>query len=265
MTFIRHCYSKRRSIHFVWTLVVFVMVFLFMCVSTATSTQPIKEVLDSQQGYDTDLSDPTPFGYVFRIDAPFRRFGPDQKIHQHNKPKQDDDDDNPQSSFPKYAMMVLKNITYLSAEDPIYLEGYVSVDATHRLRKRSLMGSPITFQFSTYALDQVLQTWYQRFQTSGENANGIRGRMTGLRIVEKNDKLMDDGTLRPLVQMQISPIPGLVQTLLYKEGVNDEPMTVFWGPAKKDPKEASAIIINNKLIKDKTAAFHQIVMGDVLF
>ena len=169
-------------------------------------------------------------------------------------------------------MMVLKNITYLSAEEPIYLEGYASVDAVHRLRQRSLKGSPISFQFSTYALDQVLQTWFQRFRGgSEERKKGIRGRITGIHIAETDSKKMDDGTWRPLVRMEISPIPGLVQTLLYKGSVREQPIEVFWGPSEKHPSstlttiKTTKTIIKNKSIKDKSAAFHQIVMGDVLF
>ncbi|KAG2221292.1 hypothetical protein INT45_000205 [Circinella minor] len=240
--------------------------------SPLSSVQPIKEVLDIHQGYDTDLSDPTPF------DAPFHRFGPDQPIHQHDNPEHDDDDHHnnpPQSSFPHYAMMVLKNITYFSADEPIRLEGYASVDAVHRLRQRSLKGSPINFQFSTYALDQVLHTWFQRFQGgSEEQKKGIRGRITKIHIVETDNKKMGDGTWRPLVQMEISPIPGLIQTLLYRESVREQPIEVFWGPSKKHSSLTSSTAttvkstkttIKNKLIKDKSAAFHQIVMGDVLF
>ena len=53
----------------IWTLFMFIMIFsLIIDVSQASSlssVQPIKEVLDIHQGYDTDLSDPTPFGMTF--------------------------------------------------------------------------------------------------------------------------------------------------------------------------------------------------------
>ena len=56
----------------IWTLFMLIMIFSsVMDVSQASpslsSVQPIKEVLDIHQGYDTDLSDPTPFGMTFFI------------------------------------------------------------------------------------------------------------------------------------------------------------------------------------------------------
>ncbi|KAI9495991.1 hypothetical protein BDB00DRAFT_811311 [Zychaea mexicana] len=271
------CYDRglqrRRQLKLAWTVVVLIMAIMVRSIeaSSPAVVQPIKEVLDSDQGYDTDLSDPTPFGYIFRIDAPFRRFGPDQPIHQHNHPREDEGDD---QSFPSYAMMVLKNVTYISAEAPIYFEGYVSIDALHRLRKRSLTNSPVTFQFSTYSLNQVLESWFLKFQSGSESNDNsdLRGRITDVRVVEPKGKKEDDGTWRPLVQMEISPIPGLLQVLSYKEGVKDEPIEVFWGPSSSSKKNKDLELVVSSTVasaaknnKAEAAAFHQIVMGDVLF
>ena len=167
-------------------------------------------------------------GYVFRMDSPFRRFGPDQPIHQHPE--------HANQEFPTYAMMVLSNITFIASDAPILLEGQVSADTSHRLHKQPLTSSPVTFQFSTYAFDQLLNNWFKRFQSGDEP---LRGRVTQIHVHRKKN----------VVQMQIEPIPGLIQTLKLANNAASEPLLVFWGTPSSSPD----------------AAFHQIVMGDVLF
>ncbi|KAI8142170.1 hypothetical protein BJV82DRAFT_149229 [Fennellomyces sp. T-0311] len=225
---VRRCWTLRSI-----CLVAFVMaVAIGLPVVRSLTVQPIEEVLDAEQGYNTKLNDPTPFGYVFRIDSPYRRFGPDQPIHQY--PEQTN------QAFPSYAMMVLTNVTYVASDAPIFLEGRVSSDTGRRLHKQPLTSAPVTFQFSTYAFDPLLNTWFQRFQSGDES---LQGRVTNIHVHHHKKP-------QPLVQMQIEPIPGLVQTLKLANNAGSHPIQVSWGPPRSSAKEA---------------AFHQIVMGDVLF
>ncbi|KAI9310355.1 hypothetical protein BX666DRAFT_1271020 [Dichotomocladium elegans] len=194
----------------------------------ASRLQPVKESLDIPQGYNTQLTKPIPFGYIHHIDAPFRRFGPDQPIHQEGNEKED---------FPDYAMMVLSNVTYLGTSAPLYFEGALSPDVAARLRSSSLKGAPISFSFTTYALDTAEHAWFRKFFSESD----LHGRVTVASLRDSSDK--ED---HPIIALTVEPVPGLVQRLSLATNARQPVDQVFWGPMRED-------------------AFHQIVMGDVLF
>ncbi|KAF7721760.1 hypothetical protein EC973_004154 [Apophysomyces ossiformis] len=176
-----------------------------------------------------------------------RQFRPDQPIHQ----KEELTDD-----FPRYAMMVLSNVSYRSARDPLHFKGYVSKHTAKKLQKKSLEGKRMNFRFSTYAFDNTNQSWFLRFLSGAlyPEPNTIAGRIRSVSV-------MDSATnkKRKEVELTMDPIPELVQTLSYAVNSASEPLRLFWGG---EEGERSPCVKSDDYSQD---AFDQLVMSDVLF
>jgi hypothetical protein len=107
-------------------------VLVFAQISSCDRHQTVRERLGVDQGYETNLGDDTPFGYIYRMDTSHRHYGPDQPIHQHFLTATEVVKSEEQHTFPRYAMMVLSNATYIGADKPLWFEGCVSEDTAQR-------------------------------------------------------------------------------------------------------------------------------------
>ncbi|ORZ02943.1 hypothetical protein BCR43DRAFT_500915 [Syncephalastrum racemosum] len=214
----------------------------------------VRERLGAGQGYDTNLNEDTPFGYIYRMDTSHRHYGPDQPIHQHYSAAEVDKSGD-QHAFPRYAMMVLSNVTYVGADKPLWFEGYVSEDTAQRFKGSSLEGAVIRFRFGTFGFDHLAHRWFSRFLSGSSEAyphgSAVVGRVRHLSLSHD----CHAGSKR-LVSLQFEPLQDVLQTLTLARNAEDPPMTLFWGPEPgKDPN-------GGRLFAQDTV--QQVIFDDVL-
>jgi hypothetical protein len=194
-------------------------------------------------------------GYIYRMDTSHRHYGPDQPIHQHFLTATEVVKSEEQHTFPRYAMMVLSNATYIGADKPLWFEGCVSEDTAQRFEESSLEGTVIRFRFGTFSFDHLAHAWFSRYMSGSTEAyphgSAIVGRVRHLALLHDGC-----GDSKRLVSLQFEPLQDVLQTLTLSRNAQDPPMTLFWGPEPGKEPEHSRFFEQD--------AFQQVIFNDVL-
>lgn len=188
------------------------------------------------------------------MDTSHRHYGPDQPIHQHF-PRAEVDTNEEQHTFPRYAMMVLSNATYVGADKPLWFEGYVSEDTAQRFKESSLEGTVVRFRFGTFSFDHLVHAWFSRFLSGSSedypHESAIVGRVRHLAVSHDCH-----ARSKYPVSLQLEPLQDVLQSLTLSRNAEDPPMTLFWGPEPGEQPERGGPFGQD--------AFQQVIINDML-
>ncbi|KAG2235120.1 hypothetical protein BDF21DRAFT_456886 [Thamnidium elegans] len=158
-------------------LVASVSCFPFSNVFHMGCLEPIEQELNIAQGLKPDLlNTATNFGYVYRLDTPTLRLGPDITVLDISE------------TYPPQAAVILSSMSYNEFDTRLVLRGQMSKLNWYRInRLESLEGTLMTIRFDTFSYNKK-DTWYARL---GSSHGGITGRISNFDIQQEQDIMIE--------------------------------------------------------------------------
>jgi hypothetical protein len=128
-------------------------------------------------------------GYLYRLDMPTLRLGPDITIHHQSE------------LLPSQAASILSSISYDEFNSKLVIRGRISKLNSYRLnRVPSIKGAMMTVRFDTFGAQNNM--WYNQL---GSSPGGITGRIENLNIVQQTD----GRNIHQELVIELSPEPAL--------------------------------------------------------
>ncbi|GAA5802973.1 hypothetical protein EDC94DRAFT_582598 [Helicostylum pulchrum] len=158
-------------------LVASVSCFPFSNIFRTGCLEPIEQQLNIAQGLKPDLLNTTAnFGYVYRLDTPTLRLGPDITVLDMSE------------TYPSQAAVILSSMSYNEFDTRLVLRGQMSKLNWYRLnRLEKLEGTLMTIRFDTFA-HNTKDTWYTKL---GSSHGGITGRVSNFDIQQEQDVMIE--------------------------------------------------------------------------